>query len=60
MFVCPTCGEEFNKEENIRTHFLQCWNEKHPYHKSKDASRSEDKVTRVVNEDIMNFFKGLN
>ena len=59
MFVCPTCAEEFNTEQGIQKHFLQCWKEKHPYHKSKDAPQSEDIVTREVNNDIMSFFEGL-
>lgn len=60
MFVCPTCGKEFDKEERIQKHFLQCWKEQHPYHKGKDAPRGKDIITREVNEDVMNFFKELN
>lgn len=60
MFICPTCGKEFNNEELIRSHFLACWKEQHPYHKSKSAPRSKDVVTREVNNDIINFFKEIN
>ena len=60
MFVCPTCGEEFKYEQNIQKHFLQCWQSKHPYHQSKSAPRSENIVTREVNNDIAQFFGELN
>jgi len=60
MFICPTCNKEFYTEQAIQKHFLSCWKEKHPYHKSKSAPHSEDIETREINEDIMNFFKGLN
>jgi len=60
MFICPTCGKEFNTEELIQKHFLACWKEQHPYHKSKDAPRSEDIVTREINDDIINFFERIN
>lgn len=59
MFVCPTCSQEFKTEDLIVKHYLKCWKELHPYHKSKEAPRSEDKVIRVVNNDIMEFFKSL-
>lgn len=60
MFVCPTCNKEFEKKEQIRKHFLQCRCEQHPYHKSKDAPRSKDIVTREVSNDIADFFERLN
>ena len=56
MYICPTCYKEFKKEEILVKHFLKCWKEKNPYHKSKSAPHSEDVNTREVNEDIMNFF----
>lgn len=59
MFVCPTCSQEFKTEDLIVKHYLKCWKELHPYRKSKEAPRSEDKVTRIVNNDIMEFFKSL-
>ena len=59
IYICPTCNKEFNTEETIQKHFLACWKETHPYHKSKDAPRSEDIVTREVNDDVLNFFKAL-
>jgi hypothetical protein len=60
LFVCPTCGKEFVKEELVQKHFLACWQEQHPYHKSKDAPRSKDIEIREVNNDIADFFERLN
>jgi hypothetical protein len=60
MFICPTCNKEFNTEQDIQKHFLLCWKEQHPYHQSKSAPRGENITTRKVNDDIMNFFEGLN
>lgn len=60
MYICPTCNKEFNTESAIQKHFLSCWKEQHPYHKSKSAPHSEDVVTREVNDDVINFFKELN
>lgn len=59
MFICPTCSKEFNTEEAIQKHFLQCWKEQHPYHKSKSAPKGEDVTTREVSNDIANFFNSL-
>ena len=59
MYICPTCFKEFNTEQAIQKHFLACWKEQHPYHKSKDASRSKDIVTREINDDVINFFNAL-
>ena len=59
IYVCPTCGKELSNEEEIATHFLKCWKEQNPHHKSKPAPRSEDIVTTEVNEDIMKFFTTL-
>ena len=59
MYICPTCNYEFEKEENLVKHFLKCWKEKNPNHKSKSAPRGEDINTRVINEDIMNFFSSF-
>ena len=59
MFICPTCGKQFEKENILAKHYLQCWKEQHPYHQSKSAPRSEDINTRVVNDDIANFFNSF-
>ena len=60
MYICPICKKEFEKEESIRSHYLSCWKKTHPVHKSKSAPRSKDVITRRENNDITNFFKGLN
>lgn len=59
MFICPTCNKEFKTEELIQKHFLACWKEQHPYHKSKDAPHSENIETREISNDIMNFFETI-
>ena len=59
MFVCPTCFKEFDTEEKIQKHFLSCWKEQHPFHKSKSAPHSADVLTRVISEDVVNFFNSL-
>lgn len=59
MFICLDCGKEFNTEQAIQKHFLTCWKENHSYHKSKDAPRSANVVTREVNDNVLNFFNSL-
>ncbi len=59
MYICPTCHKEFIEEEKLTKHFLFCWKEQHPYHKSKSAPRSADLETREVSDDIANFFSSL-
>ena len=27
MYICPTCGREFQTENEITKHFLSCWKE---------------------------------
>ena len=56
MFICPICGKQFDTEEVLVKHYLQCWKEHNPNHKSKSAPRSEDVNTREVNSDIIDFF----
>lgn len=56
MYICPTCCEEFEKEEVYVKHCLKCWKDKNLNYQSKSAPRSEDINTREVNEDVMNFF----
>ena len=57
MFICPTCNRSFLDEDQLVKHFLACWKEKNPNHKSKDAPRGPDVETRAVNEDIQSFFE---
>ena len=60
MYICPTCNKEFNTEQAIQKHFLACWKEQHPFHKSKSAPHSENVETRQVDNDVMNFFERIN
>ena len=59
MFICPTCGKSYEKEEHLTKHYLKCWKELHPYHKSKPAPRSEDINTREDSDEILNFFNSF-
>lgn len=59
MYICPTCFKEFNTEETIQKHFLSCWKEKHPFHKSKSAPRGKDIEVREIDNNVLNFFKSL-
>ena len=56
MFICPTCGKQFEVEDVLTKHFLKCWKEQHPYHQPKPAPRSEDINTREVSNEILDFF----
>ena len=60
MYICPTCAKKFKTEEAIQKHFLACWKEQHPCHKSQSAPHSPDVVTRQVNDDIKSFFERIN
>ena len=59
IYICPTCGKEFDVEEKITSHFLKCWKEQHPYHKSKSAPHSANRETKEVSNDILDFFNSL-
>ena len=59
MYICPTCNNTYDKEEALVEHFLKCWKEKNPNHKSKSAPHSEDVNTRSVNNSIMDFFNSF-
>lgn len=59
MYICPVCNKEFNTDERVAKHFLQCWKEEHPYHQSKPAPRGEDIHTRKINDDMINFFNSF-
>ena len=59
IYICPTCGKELNKKEEIAAHFLKCWKEQNPHHKSKSAPRSKDITMIKVSEDIEKFFASL-
>lgn len=59
MYICPTCQKKFDEEDRLVKHLLSCWKEQHPSHVSKSAPRGEDKETRQVSDDIMNFFNSF-
>lgn len=61
MYICPVCKCEFEdeKESRMARHFLKCWRENNPNHKSNTIEPSETIETREVNNDVMNFFKDL-
>ena len=59
MYICPTCGKQFNEEEILVKHMSKCWREKNPHLRSKPAPRSEDINTREINDDILNFFSSF-
>ena len=59
MYICPTCNKQFNNDIALAKHFLICWKEQHPYHKSKPAPRSANIETRESNSEIENFFNSF-
>ena len=59
MYICPTCNRQFEVEEILIKHYMKCWKEKNPNHKSKSAPQSPDIITRETNEEIMNFFNSF-
>lgn len=61
MYICPVCKCEFEdeKESRMARHFLRCWKENNPNHKSNTIEPSETIETREVNNNVMNFFKDL-
>lgn len=59
MFICPTCRSAFATEEILTKHFLKCWREHNPNHKSKPAPCKGNTTQREMNEDVANFFARL-
>ena len=59
MYICPTCGKQFENDEVLTKHFLKCWKEKNPNHKSKPAPRSADIDTREDSQEILDFFNSF-
>lgn len=59
MYICPVCKKEFDVEEVLVKHYLKCWKEKNPTHKSKPAPRSKDINTREDNPAILDFFNSF-
>lgn len=58
-YICPICGQEFIKSEDVAKHSLACWREQNPNHKSKPAPRGEDKNYYEISEDAVAFFDAL-
>lgn len=59
MFICPTCRSAFATEEILTKHFLKCWREHNPNHKSKPAPCKGNTTRREMNSDVANFFARL-
>lgn len=61
MYICPICKCEFEneKESRMSKHFLKCWKENNPNHKTNSIEPSETIETRKDNKDITDFFANL-
>lgn len=48
MYICPICKCEFEdeKESRMSRHFLKCWKENNPKHKTNSIEPSETIETR--------------
>ena len=44
---------------DITKHFMKCWKDNNPHHKSKPAPRSADVNVSTANDDIIQFFNSL-
>ena len=61
MYICPICKCEFEdeKESRMARHFLKCWKESNPNHKTNGIEPSETIETRKENKNITDFFASL-
>ena len=61
IYICPICICEFEdeKESRMSRHFLKCWKENNPNHKTNSIEPSETIETRKENKDITDFFTNL-
>ena len=61
MYICPMCKCEFEdeKESRMARHFLKCWKENNPNHKTNNIEPSETIETRKENKGITDFFANL-
>lgn len=59
MYICPVCAKTFDKEMVLVKHYLKCWKDHNPNHKSAPAPRSEDINTYEVNDEVANFFESF-
>ena len=59
MYICPTCGKQYDTEDILVKHYSECWREKNPTHKSKSAPRTENIEVRKDNQEILDFFNSF-
>ncbi len=59
MYICPTCNKQFNTADQVAKHSLGCWKKHNPNHRSTPAPHSNDIVERQIDNNILNFFEGL-
>lgn len=59
MYICPTCNKQFDTAEKVAKHSLKCWKEHNPNHISKPAPHSDNIINRQMDNNILNFFEGL-
>ena len=61
MYICPICKCEFEdeKESRMSRHFLKCWKENNPNHKTNSIEPSETIEIRKKSKDITDFFASL-
>lgn len=57
MYYCINCNKQFNSREGVISHFLKCWVNTHPTHKSQPAHQSSEIIIEKNNEEILNFLK---
>lgn len=58
-YLCPICKKEYKEEEKVAKCFLKCWKDTHGEVKSKNAPRSEDKITRQCGSEVFDFFEKI-
>lgn len=60
MYVCPFCKKTYEEEDKVAKCLMDCWRKTNPVHDSKNAPRSEDRVERQCDEDVLSFFENIN
>lgn len=58
-YICPTCGNGFSSEEEIKQHSLICWRKNNPDYKSTPAPQGEDVNKSFATEEVLDFFKSF-
>lgn len=56
IYICPTCGKEYETEEEISKHYIKCWKDNNTSYQSKPAPRSKDITVREMGDDMAKFF----